>query len=54
MKVKKSLTDMLIYSRQSRQKWQTGSMLSEQGMEQRKEKAKNVSKSFRSAGALEK
>ena len=54
MKAKKSLTGMRIYSHQSRQKWQTGLMLREQGTEQRKEKTKNVSKSFGSAGALEK
>ena len=54
MKVKKLLIDMHTCSLQSRQKWQTGSMLREQGTEQRKEKAENVSKSFGSAGALEK
>ena len=41
-------------SLRNRQKWQTGLMLREQGTEQRKEKTKNVSKSFGSAGALEK
>lgn len=48
------IIDMHTYSPQSRQKWQTGSMLREQGTEQRKEKTRNVSKSFGSAGALEK
>ena len=38
MKVKKSLTGMRIYFRQSRLKWQIDSILREQEMSQRKEK----------------
>lgn len=54
MKAKRLLTDMPTYFLQSRQKWQTSSILNGLEVRQRKEKTQYVGKGFGQARTLEK